>query len=130
MNTYVKEVVVMLIPITLMCLITLCFWVPWKRYCIRQHTKIKMLILALIPLLSPIMFGVTWWNFPRKDASYHIVAVVFPLIVTAAMFSYSVYNFKKGCYQLLSLLAFLISGLALFLECCAATYLIFALFGK
>jgi hypothetical protein len=77
-----------------------------------------------------VIFGVTWWNAPVKGSNWNIWFVVFPVLITVAIFTYSLYSMANRRSRLLSVLGILISGLAALLEYGAATFIIVVWFDK
>ena len=110
--------------------LTVGFWCLWKKVCMNPQPRRDLPVLILIPLLSPAMFGIMWWNTPEKGSNWNVWFVVIPLLITVAMFSYSIFSVVKKRYSLLSTLGVFISGLATLLECGAATYVIIVMFDK
>jgi hypothetical protein len=130
MNHIFINILVNCIPVALMCVLALGFWRLWKSVCVSPQPRRDLPVLILIPFLSLVMLGVTWWNTPEKGSNWNIWAVAFPLLITVAMFSYSIYSVVNRRHRLLSFLGVLVSGLVTLLECGAATYVIIAMFDK
>lgn len=116
------------VPILLLCFCFFGFWHLWKRVCVTQRPQRDLPVLVLIPFLSPLMLGITWWHIPEQGGNWNIWVIVLPLMVSTAMLSYSVYSMHKRRYRLLSTLAMLVSAPVAFLECIAGSVLM--VFGR
>ena len=124
MQRIATQIIVICIPVALLCLFSIGFWRLWKKVCAKPKPGRDLPVLSLIPFLSPLMFGITWWHIPEQGGNWNISYIVFPLLVSVAMFSYSLYSIVSRRYLLLSTLAILTSGLAALLECVFATVII------
>ena len=123
-----NHLVIKAVPILLLCCSFFGFWHLWKKVCAAPQPRRDLPVLALIPFLSPVMLGVTWWHFPEQGGNWNIWFVVIPFIVAIGMFSYSAYAIANGRYRLLSILAMLTSGPVALLEGIGASVLV--LFGR
>ena len=104
-------------------ILSFCFWNLWKRVCVDRKSLRDLSVLFLTPILSPIILGVSSWNFagsfcnfPDKGLKQDIGVIALSLLLTNAMFSYSLYSMVKGHYRILSALGVLISGLVVLVE--------------
>jgi hypothetical protein len=124
MPRILTQILFMGVPITLLCFSFLGFWYVWKKVCPRPQPRRDFLVLILVPFLSPLMLGITFWHFPEQGGNWNIWVIVLPFIVSIAMFSYSAYSIANGRYRLLSTLGMLASGQVALLEGIAASVLI------
>jgi hypothetical protein len=122
------QLVIKAVPILLLCFCFFGFWHFWKKVCATPKPRRDFLILTLIPFLSPLMLGVTWWHFPEQGGNWNIWFIILPFMVSIAMFSYSVHAMANGRYRLLSVLAMVTSGPVALLEGIGASVLV--LFGR
>lgn len=106
--------------IALLWPLSVAFWRLWKKVCSSQQPLRDLPLLFLIPLLSPMLVGFTWWHTPEKGSNFNIWFIVIPLFMTVAMFSYCLYSRHTGRYPLLSGLGVFMSAVAAFIECCYA----------
>jgi len=128
MQFILRELLIICITSTPICFLSMGFWLLWRRMCISPQPRRDFPVLVVIPLLSPFMFGVTWWNAPDQTSNWNIWFIVFPMLITIAMFSYSLYSMVKRRYFLLSTLGTFISGVVAFLESGVATSIILTTF--
>jgi hypothetical protein len=107
-----KEILLIGLVLALPLMFALGVWRCWNSLCTTAKPARDVPALLLAALLSPVMFGLIWWNTPTTGDKWNVWILALPSILIFGMLSYSLHTAVRRRYPLLSGLAVLISGLS------------------
>ena len=109
----------------LLAILCLSFWHLWKVVSAKQKPWREFLLLGSCPFVTLGMLPMALFSFPGNDAG-NPWCIYVSFVISAALFTHSLYSMVAGRYRLLSGLGICISGPVMLIECMLSALLLSA----